>query len=262
MIKTENTSWRHKAFMLLLLSLIGGVLVFSVFEKRESRISKVVVQISKSKGEALIDKKEIVSRLSNYVGFDIATAKISELPINTFEDYLERDTRIGSCEVYLSVQNKMIIAIQPSEPIVRVVGTNGKGFYLDKDGNKINLSAKASVRVPVATGNIEKYSRNFLAKKEKSTLFQVWDISRRLFDDPQFLSPLIEQINVEQDKNIVLVPKLGREKIHFGQFENVDDKFYKLSEFYRDGLPKEGWNKYEVLRLDFKNQVVGQKKYN
>lgn len=259
MSNSINTSWKHKAFMWSLISLISVALVFSVMSKRDSRVQDLKVHFNKNYGKSLIGKKELIALLGQHVGYDIVNAKISELPFDTFEDFLERDSRIHKAEFYIDKLNRVAVVIDLSEPIVRVNPKEGKGFYLDQYGNRIKLNDKSTVRVPVATGFIDGYREGFVDAEKKTSLYQVYDLAKRLYDDPQFLSPLVEQIYVDENNDITLVPKVGREKIFFGKFDNVDNKFYRLSEFYRRGLPKEGWNKYKELRLDIKDQVVGRK---
>ncbi len=258
---STNTSMSHKIFMLSLLVMVAVTLVFSIRSKKDFSVAKIEVHIEKNKGQKLITKKEVLYELNKAYGRDVLNADIGNLNLYYFEKNLENDSRVREAEIYLDKRNFLHVEIKQSMPIVRIK-TDEYSYYLDQDGQKIKWSESGTIRVPVATGNIESYQKNYLKKKERSRIYQVYDLALRLFDDPQFLSPLIEQIHVEKDGNIVLIPKLGREKIHFGKFDNVENKFYRLSEFYRRGLPNEGWGKYEVLRLDFKDQVVGQKRYN
>ena len=60
---------------------------------------------------------------------------------------------------------------------------------------------------------------------------------------------------------VQLIPKLGDQIIDFGYpDENIQDKFKRLSVFYQDGLPYEGWNKYKSISLAFDGQVVAKKR--
>ena len=54
-----------------------------------------------------------------------------------------------------------------------------------------------------------------------------------------------------------LIPKLGNQLIRFGDTQNYEEKFNKLLAFYQQVETKVGWNKYSVLDVRFKNQVVG-----
>lgn len=259
MSNAVNTSWKHKAFMLTLISLVSVALVFSVISKRDSRVLDLKVHFNKNYGKSLIAKKELIGMLGQHIGYDVVGSKISELPFGTLEGFLEKDSRIHNAEIYIDKLNRVAIVIDLSEPIVRVNPKEGKGFYLDQFGNKIKLNKNSTVRVPVATGYVEGYKEGFAVSDKKTNLYHVYDLAKRLYDDPQFLSPLVEQIYVDENNDITLIPKVGREKIFFGKFDNVDNKFYRLSEFYRRGLPKLGWNKYKELRLDTKDQVKGVK---
>jgi len=259
--QTANTSTAHKFFMLGLLLMVGVTLVFAVKSKRSFNVSEIEVVVDKIKGQALISKKEIASKLNQVQGYQVVGTELKNLNPYLLEQALEKDSRISNAEIFVDKFNTLQVKVEQSLPIVRIQ-TSEQSYYLDQDGRRIRWSENGTIRVPVATGNIERYTEDYLEQKQNSTIYQIYDLALRINEDKKFLSPLIEQIHVEEDQDIVFVPKLGREKIHFGKFENIDNKFYRLAEFYRRGLPKEGWGKYEVLRLDFKDQVVGQKRYN
>lgn len=75
----------------------------------------------------------------------------------------------------------------------------------------------------------------------------------------EFLAALIDQAFVEQDSigDIVLIPKIGREKLIFGDASDIKDKFDNLKIFYRDGMQKLGWSRYKSLNLKYSHQVRG-----
>jgi len=259
--KNSHTSWKTRLYWGLVLSIIGVGLVFSIISKRASVVEKVVVRIQKiDRNKSLITKKEVLHIFSDYLGYDVIDSKISELPFDVFEDLLESDKRVRSAEIYLGKNNQLQIYLEPRQPIVRVSSSNGHSYYLDQDGMKIDLKQKNAIRVLMATGNIEGNIGDIINKKETSTLYQVFDIAKKISEDPDFLTPLISQIDVSKEEGIVLVPKLGRQKIHFGKYEDVESKLNKLSIFYQNGLPKAGWSMYEKLRLDWKDRVYAQKK--
>jgi hypothetical protein len=65
-----------------------------------------------------------------------------------------------------------------------------------------------------------------------------------------------EQIFIEENKDITLIPRVGNQKILFGSIENKDEKFEKLFLFYTKAMPKVGWDTYSIINLKFKNQIV------
>ena len=71
---------------------------------------------------------------------------------------------------------------------------------------------------------------------------------------------MIEQIYVNQYEEFTLIPKVGRQKIIFGKYEDVEDKFNRLELFYAEGMSREGWQKYKTINLKYRRQVVCEKR--
>ena len=59
---------------------------------------------------------------------------------------------------------------------------------------------------------------------------------------------------------IEMIPRIGNHTVVIGNDMFLEEKFNKLSVFYREGLNKKGWDKYSIINLKFKDQVVCTKK--
>ena len=79
-------------------------------------------------------------------------------------------------------------------------------------------------------------------------------------DNDDFWSAQIDQIYVDNEDEINLVPRLGNNLIHLGTTENFEGKLRNLKAFYKTVLPEVGWNKYELINLEFKDQIVCRKR--
>ena len=75
----------------------------------------------------------------------------------------------------------------------------------------------------------------------------------------KFLKAQIEQIYVEPNGEFELIPRVGSHTILMGTADNLEDKFERLFVFYRIGLNKTGWSRYNIINIKFKNQVVCSK---
>jgi cell division protein FtsQ len=71
-----------------------------------------------------------------------------------------------------------------------------------------------------------------------------------------FWSAQIDQIYVDGNNEIDLIPRVGNHLIHLGTADNFAGKLRNLSEFYDKVLPAVGWNKYSVINLAFSDQIV------
>jgi cell division protein FtsQ len=70
-----------------------------------------------------------------------------------------------------------------------------------------------------------------------------------------FIDAITEQIFVENG-DLIIIPKINNQKIVIGDTNNIPEKFEKLTDFYVDGLNHVGWNKYQIIDLKYKNQIV------
>jgi hypothetical protein len=71
---------------------------------------------------------------------------------------------------------------------------------------------------------------------------------------------MIDQVDITPQRSFELIPKIGNTIIVLGDATNVEEKFYKLNKFYKDVMTKAGWNKYSVVDVQYKNQIVARRK--
>ncbi|HMQ05918.1 MAG TPA: hypothetical protein PKC30_01400 [Saprospiraceae bacterium] len=258
MIAYEHKWSRIKttAMWSMILLIIGFGVYFSSLRKAGSQVKSLQVIIdSPNKDRTLISEEEITRKLMIYLGYDVIHATIQDINLMEIEDLIHQDERIDRAEVYLDSRNNLVIRIWEKLIIGRVQSSESS-YYLDIHGNKVPVTNGRAVRVPVITGYTGLYSLAQIESDERNNLKDVYEVARKLMDDA-FLSALIEQIEIDQDGRITLIPKIGRERITL-YAGDLDEKFFKLKYMYKDGLPKEGWNKYSTLNLDFENQVVAE----
>ena len=116
---------------------------------------------------------------------------------------------------------------------------------MGKTGEIMPSALKQAIYVPVASGNIEKS-------------FATGDLYRfALFlQKDDFWNDQIEQVFVRSEQNIEIVSRVGDHRIILGSLDNYEDKLKHLRLFYEQVIPKMGWEKYSVINLKYRNQVV------
>jgi cell division protein FtsQ len=87
------------------------------------------------------------------------------------------------------------------------------------------------------------------------TIEQVYALAKFIEADT-FWTANAEQIYVNEQQELELIPRFGDHRILVGDTTAMADKFKRLMVFYRDGLNKTGWNNYNLINLKFKGQVV------
>ena len=76
--------------------------------------------------------------------------------------------------------------------------------------------------------------------------------------EDEFWSAQIAQLDVDSKMRITIFPQVGDERIEFGKPDNIDAKFKKLMIFYKEILPRMGWNKYDRVNLEYEGQIVAE----
>jgi cell division protein FtsQ len=205
-------------------------------------------------GDKLISDRDVRQALVTAFGADLENSDLGSLEVERMERVLEGDPFVKNADVYIDQNNQLHINIEQREPLVRVLDNNGNNYYLDAAGKKMPPSKNFAARVMVATGNISPYTPEF-REKRKSSLKDLYNITQTLLAD-EFLKSFIQQIHVNNAGEFILVPLIGNQKIILGSAKKLEDKLNRLKIFYKEGMPYEGWRKYETINLKYSGQVV------
>jgi cell division protein FtsQ len=250
---------RDTAIWSVLILGIGALTVFSIRRKANAAIKTVEIEVVGIMGEQkLITEKDIKKILMETVGKPLTKTNINNLNLRKLESKLNKDKRIERADIYFDSKGILHVVINQKAPLFRVSNESVSDYYIDIKGKQVPMTLGSAVRVPIVTGISEVYNPSFLVNNAPSKLREIYHMMIEIQKDP-FLSSLIEQIHVEADSigDIILIPKIGREKLIVGNATNMEEKFDKLKIFYRDGLPRLGWNRYSTLNLKYTAQVTG-----
>lgn len=259
--ESRKYNWKKIRDTFIWLTLITGIsvlLFFAVKNKANARVKTLVVNIEGVKdNEHLISEKEILKILTESAGKPITKSNISTLNLRRLEAKLNKDKRIEKADIYFDSNNRLNVRIVQKKPVMRVIDNAGTEYYLDENCKKVPVTRGNSIRVPVVTGIRDSFNVKMVVSDKPSRMKDVFTIMKYISED-EFLSALIEQAHVENDSigDIVLIPKIGRQKLIFGSAQDMEAKFDNLKIFYRDGLPKRGWNRDKILNLKYTNQVI------
>lgn len=260
--------WMKIAFWaIFLVAVVLGLSMSSNSQYNEtSEMPNIFIHVE---GEnAFLTEDEVEKRLIRQ-NLIYAGQKFENLKIREIERYLTNMSEIRTCKVYQNLGKKWNIDIEIRKPIARIFNLAGESFYLDDLGHTMATSPLHTARIVVVTGYIPDRAHSLPVEKiinndtlkTKYFLDDIYRISNYVCDDP-LLSAQIGQIHREKNGDFVLIPQVGSHTIIFGSAFNeseVKEKFEKLKLFYSEGLPYEGWNKYDIINLKYKKQIVCKK---
>ncbi len=255
---SKRLSWILIGFVLLL-----GIILALRYRSR-SLIQTVKVKMVKNpNGLKFVEEADVIELIKNKLNVDLKKQPVGSIDVENLETIL-KDNFIKSAEVYIDAQNCVHIEIVQRQPMLRVIETSGETYYLDETGAaikapQIGTNGKYAARVLVLTGDLGKFAPNYkeLATSRLRKAFELAEYIQK----SEFLRAQIEQIHTEANGEVILVPKVGDHLLPFGEpDERVGEKFKHLEIFYKEGLSREGWDKYKTVSLGYKNQIVAKKR--
>ena len=196
--------------------------------------------------------------------FDLTNDIINDssiIDLNYLEEKIKSNKFIKDIEIYNNLNNVVNININQFKPYARLINNIGDDYYIDINGEIFPVSNKYSERVLLIFfknyKNIDK-EKNINFFQNGNEIFKLINYINR----NDFYKKQISQINVLKDGEIIMIPQITKQKIYFGNTDNMEIKFKKLELFYKNILPTKGWNYYESVNLKFKNQIVCNKSSN
>ncbi len=199
-------------------------------------------------------KKIVLNNYPNLIGSPINDINLSEL-----EHKIEAYPAVKNAEVYKKVNGILTIEIEQKKPIARVITKTGSSFYFGKDGSLIPISKTGSARVMVINGNINfKYKNNNISVTDTSVTKNIKDVYKlaKEISKDKFITAQTEQIYITNNNEFEIIPTVGSHTVIFGDISNHKNKLKYLKYFYKNILKEEGWRKYKLISLKYKNQIV------
>ncbi|MBK6544056.1 MAG: hypothetical protein WAR77_14400 [Saprospiraceae bacterium] len=257
-----NTKVKGLVIILVNILILVGVAILWMNSIRQQRILKsqgLKIQIFNSvSSETLLEKSDILNWLNEFYKKDIRKIPAYSLNLKKLEEYLLSQELVKRADTYLDAKDQLHVDIYQRNPLVRIMDKSGHQYFLDEDGFKISVSQQYSTRIPVATGNLTSVQGKKLSVTELSYYKGLLDIAKAIRKDT-FANSLIEQIDLDENGEFTLIPKIGNEQIFIGSSEIIEDKLDRLKLFYKENMGRQGWNYYKLVNLKFKGQIIGKK---
>jgi cell division protein FtsQ len=238
---------------------IGGgmftLLLAAITKKKKGLCSDYVIVLKGTSGNYFLDKKDVQQLLMKTTKSSIKGQPVALFDLSQLEKTLENNAWINDAELYFDNKDVLHVKITEKEPVARIFTSAGSSFYIDSAGEKMPLSDKLSARVPVFTGFT---ATKILSAKDSLLLHQVRGMAGFISNDPFWMAQ-VAQIDITEERTFEMTPVVGNHTVKLGSGENIDKKFNRLMVFYKQVLSKTGFDKYKIIDVQYKGQVVASK---
>ena len=256
----------NKTLKYILLSLCGAVLaacmVFSYIAgntfRKSCRCERLQVRVLDSMENHFVSGSDIKTVLDKTFGQYIGIAADS-LDLVRIEEVVNRKSAVLRSEAYITNDGTLHIDITQRRPVVRFQKPDG-GFYADADGYIFPLQSNFSSHVQIIDGHIplaanSGYKGELSSQAEKEWFGKIMNLVGYLEGSSEWKDKIV-QIHVTADNDLILIPRVGKERFVLGQPDRLDEKFERMKKYYTAVVPEKGSDRYKEVDLRFKGQII------
>jgi len=256
--KLKNIPWRKVRYVFSWTISLAGFFVLMGFisSKRNGAVCQGVKIIIPGT-QAFVSQEDVFSIIEGFEG-PLVGRSMKHLPIHDLENKLKENPFIKKVRVFAEMDGTVQVKIEQREAIIRIINNVGNDFYLDRAGVKFPTSRLYAPHVIVANGNVAERFNDKQDTMQSAQLKDLYKVALFLQTDSLWNSQ-VEQLYVNGEQDIELVPRIGNQKIILGNGDSLQAKFDKLLVFYKQIVPKAGWGMYKTVNLKFDNQLVCEK---
>lgn len=261
--------WLRRIFLALLAIGVVIVLVYALQKEKQQTMKEPLIELEIQEGMALLTKQELLGHLK-FVRLYHEKMRAQDLDIEAVEKFVNGLNEVEHAEVYKLIGDHWHIRAKIRRPIARIIPDGRDGFYMDNRGRLMALTPSFIAHVITFTGlsefkTTEVLKLDLINNDSLITNTKLGDIYRisNYVCGSAFYNSQIVQIHYLPSDGFVLIPRVGSHEIIFGRAkseESVVAKFDKLTTFYEEVIPFEGWDKYSSINLKFEKQIVAKKK--
>lgn len=235
------------------------VLAFIAFTERRQgdiAVKDITIKIENVEENHFLEEEDIVDLMAlNQEGVKGTT--LDKVNLKDIEKKIKMNPFIKDAQLYSDLKGNLVVKAEVRRPIARIVRNDGPDGYIAEDGTVMPVSDKFTSRVVLISGG---YVRQLLKQSnvaEMESGVQLMELIKTIRDD-EFWNAQIAQLDIDSKANITMFSQVGDERIEFGQPDNQEIKFRKLMIFYKEILPRMGWNKYSRVNLMYEGQIIAE----
>ncbi|PZF72340.1 hypothetical protein [Taibaiella soli] len=214
-------------------------------------VSGIRIAIRNENDCRFIDKEDVQEMLLANRHINIGSTPVAKIDLHKMEQIAQANPWISDAQVYIDNQQVLYVNVTQRIPALRVFETNGNSYYLDTALHVLPLSDKYAHYSTIIT-NAPELKDDSMSKSLKSQMLTMV----RTIEADSFWNAQVQEIVVTPDREFQLIPVMGNHRILIGDTSDLQDKLDNLFAFYQHVLNRIGFDKYQVLDIRFKDQVV------
>lgn len=203
------------------LCLAGLVVSMSFIDTKKDEVTCQSLKVYIPGEQQFVTRAE-VERILRTTGGEWKGKLLYQINTQALEDALEHNPFIKEAKVYADMTGTLSVRVVQREPLLRIFNAKNQDFYIDKDGYKIPVSLNFTAEVLVATGAINEDLEGMVRKVKTPMGKDLYKMALFIAQDTLW-SNQIQQLYVNSDSDIQLVPKVGDHQIIVGNADSRNE---------------------------------------
>lgn len=233
--------------------LVISLITFASIKNGNRTIEQVKVDIQDQEGVFFTDQFEVIDLMTDKSADYVIGVDMNEIDPKVLEERVESNPFVKDAQVFRDLKGNLKVNVVQSKPIARLFIDGKNDRYIDSDGRILPVNARHTARVPLVESELDFIGEENLGETKYGN--QVFELLN-FIEQNEFWSAQIAHLILKKDGEVDMYPQVTKQVIEFGKPEDLENKFSKLLTFYKEILPKKGWNSYSRVNLKFEDQII------
>ncbi len=228
------------------IALIAGIL-WARYKSQGEVCESVEVEVINADSTSFVTPEGVLSDLEHQ-GLKFVGKRMAEIQASDVEEILGNSPYLEFADIVKCQDGRLLIRVSQLLPVLRVFdGENS--YYVNRAGKRMDASVYYHTDVPVVQGH-------FTKQYPPTKLLPLIDY----VESDSLLRSLVTMYCVRDSNNVILVPQISGHVVNIGNASGFENKFAKLLLFYREVMPKRGWNTFDTISVKWDHQIVATRR--
>lgn len=209
--------------------------------------SQIDVEIVNADSTSFVTPQGVLDELQSQ-GVKLVGKRMGSIDASEIEEALKLSPYLESADIVKCQNGRLLIRVSQLVPIFRVFDGESS-YYVNRSGKHMSANVYYHSDVPVVQGH---FTRKYPATRLLPLINYV--------ENDSLLHSLVSMYCVKDTNNIIIVPNISGHVINIGSADGFENKFAKLMQFYRQVMPKKGWETYDTISVKWNHQIVATRR--
>ena len=234
----------------ILLVLTAALIVGIIWARNKSLgevCTRVDVEVINADSTSFVTPSGVKDELRSQ-GIKLEGKRMGSINASEIEEALKLSPYLESADIVKCQGGRLLIRVSQLVPIFRVFDGESS-YYVNRAGKHMSANAYYHSDVPVVQGH---FTRKYPATRLLPLIEYV--------EKDSLLHSLVTMYCLRDTNNIIIVPNISGHVVNIGNASDFENKFAKLKLFYREVMPKKGWETYDTISVKWTHQIVATRR--